>query len=401
MDFKGSKEIFMRLQQAREDLFTGKIVVENHTHKEEYWEIYLSLGRTFWVTGNYHRVRRWLRVLRQNCPQLLSKEWMEIASEAEAKQPDQEYIWELSLLEKAIEKSTISLVEAQEIVRTYINENFSSVIDYAEIQCQFISLKDLPSQFLLLDADHIEESSFAEYTKQHKHIHASLQNLPFKFSLDLAPEIKSLETLKTKVSENAFQALTKYLTGKNTLRDIAVSMNRGCDVVLQSLIPLFQSNIISFREVNDFAFPSKNKPQVSTPSQSKYSSSLGLIACIDDSPVIGEQIKAILKPLGYEVLTILDPTKEFSKLLTAKPDLIFLDLIMPNTNGYEICTYLRKTSQFRDLPIVMLTGHDGIVDKLRAKVAGSTDFLSKPPKAEEVRKAVKEHLEKALTSVSQ
>jgi two-component system, chemotaxis family, response regulator PixG len=79
------------------------------------------------------------------------------------------------------------------------------------------------------------------------------------------------------------------------------------------------------------------------------------------------------------VFSILDPLQSLTTLLQKKPKLIFLDLVMPNTNGYELCSFLRKSPLFKELPIVMLTGHDGVIDRLRAKVAGSTDFLGKPP----------------------
>ena len=57
---------------------------------------------------------------------------------------------------------------------------------------------------------------------------------------------------------------------------------------------------------------------------------------------------------------------------------------MPNTNGYEICSQLRKLSFFKNTPIVILTGNDGIIDRVRAKMVGSTDFLGKPAQTDKV-----------------
>ena len=65
---------------------------------------------------------------------------------------------------------------------------------------------------------------------------------------------------------------------------------------------------------------------------------------------------------------------------------------MPNTNGYEICTRLRKVSAFRHTPIVILTGNDGVIDRVRAKVVGATDFLTKPIQAELVLEIAKKYL---------
>jgi two-component system, chemotaxis family, response regulator PixG len=87
-------------------------------------------------------------------------------------------------------------------------------------------------------------------------------------------------------------------------------------------------------------------------------------------------------------------------LLARKPNLIFLDLVMPSTNGYEICSQLRKLSYFRDTPIVILTGHDGIVDRVRAKLVGASDFLSKPADAETVLSVIRKHLQEEAEPAS-
>jgi chemotaxis family two-component system response regulator PixG len=80
-------------------------------------------------------------------------------------------------------------------------------------------------------------------------------------------------------------------------------------------------------------------------------------------------------------------------MLARKPDVIFLDLVMPNTNGYEICAQLRKLSFFRNTPILILTGNDGIVDRVRAKLVGASDFLNKPVDAGIVLSVIRKHLE--------
>ncbi|NJR66581.1 MAG: response regulator [Leptolyngbyaceae cyanobacterium CRU_2_3] len=83
-------------------------------------------------------------------------------------------------------------------------------------------------------------------------------------------------------------------------------------------------------------------PQIIAPTPAKT-----LIACIDDSPLIGETITQILCPMGYEVLTILEPLQSIAALLERKPSLIFLDLVMPSTNGYELCTFYAKPLCFK------------------------------------------------------
>jgi two-component system, chemotaxis family, response regulator PixG len=117
-----------------------------------------------------------------------------------------------------------------------------------------------------------------------------------------------------------------------------------------------------------------------------------LIACIDDSPAIGQIMESILSSQGYEVLSILNPLQGISILLERKPDLIFLDLVMPNTNGYELCTFLRKTTSFQETPIIILTGNDGVIDRVRAKLTGASEFLGKPPEPQKVLQMVHKYL---------
>jgi two-component system, chemotaxis family, response regulator PixG len=91
-----------------------------------------------------------------------------------------------------------------------------------------------------------------------------------------------------------------------------------------------------------------------------------------------------LEPQGYDVLAINDPLHGIAMLLSHKPDLILLDLVMPSTNGYELCNFLRKTTVFQRTPIVILTSRDKVVDRMRAKQVGSSDFLSKPPEPDKL-----------------
>ena len=63
-----------------------------------------------------------------------------------------------------------------------------------------------------------------------------------------------------------------------------------------------------------------------------------------------------------------------------------------NSNGYEICSRLRKVAAFRDTPIVILTGNDGVIDRVRAKVVGATDFLTKPVESELVLEVAQKYL---------
>jgi two-component system, chemotaxis family, response regulator PixG len=102
------------------------------------------------------------------------------------------------------------------------------------------------------------------------------------------------------------------------------------------------------------------------------------IACIDDSPTILNEMNRFLGSDEFEVVTIDDPLKALMKIIRLEPDIILLDVGMPNIDGYKLCALIRKYSAFKDTPIVMVTGNKGLIDRAKAKLAGATDYMTKP-----------------------
>ena len=119
-----------------------------------------------------------------------------------------------------------------------------------------------------------------------------------------------------------------------------------------------------------------------------------LALCVDDSPLVCEGFKKILNELGYSFLGIQDPLKAIPLLLKKKPDFIFLDLIMPVTNGYELCSQLRKIPAFQDIPIIMLAVKNNFTDRIRAKIVHSNGFIVKPARKDVVIDLVTKYLPK-------
>jgi two-component system, chemotaxis family, response regulator PixG len=117
-----------------------------------------------------------------------------------------------------------------------------------------------------------------------------------------------------------------------------------------------------------------------------------LIACVDDSIYIYKSLEKILSKRGYRSVGVQDPLKIIPTLIKTKPDLIFLDLLMPITNGYEVCKQIRKTPSLKNIPIVILTGKEGSIDRLHAKFVGANGFISKPVRAESILKMIDKHL---------
>jgi twitching motility two-component system response regulator PilG len=102
------------------------------------------------------------------------------------------------------------------------------------------------------------------------------------------------------------------------------------------------------------------------------------IACIDDSQAVLNSIRHFLDEKTFAVVMINDPVKALMQIIRSKPDLILLDVEMPNLDGYELCSLLRRHSSFKNTPIIMVTGRTGFIDKAKAKIVRASGYLTKP-----------------------
>jgi twitching motility two-component system response regulator PilG len=102
------------------------------------------------------------------------------------------------------------------------------------------------------------------------------------------------------------------------------------------------------------------------------------ILCIDDSVTICRAVEYILHNHSYQIMAVSSPIKALSLIFQHKPDLVLCDIAMPELDGYELCAMLRKSSAFAKVPIIMLTGRDGFIDRVKARMVGATEYLTKP-----------------------
>jgi twitching motility two-component system response regulator PilG len=120
-----------------------------------------------------------------------------------------------------------------------------------------------------------------------------------------------------------------------------------------------------------------------------------LVMAIDDSPIIRTVIEHTLARVGIRVIAFADGPNALRALQEQRapvPDLLLLDIDLPRMTGYEIVDLLRSASAYRDIHIVMLSGHNGILDKVRSRIAGAQDYIRKPFKASDLAKLVCDRL---------
>ena len=102
------------------------------------------------------------------------------------------------------------------------------------------------------------------------------------------------------------------------------------------------------------------------------------ILVIDDEPEITQIIEAFLENAGHQITTENSSVMGIERAKELKPDLILLDIMMPNMDGYEICDELKKSDSTLDIPVIFLTGKDSRDDKGRSFQVGGDMFVKKP-----------------------
>jgi two-component system, chemotaxis family, response regulator PixG len=432
VDVNGLTKLVQNLKVLQVKDATGKLTIAlANLPAEPLWHVFFNQGQILWIVSREHRMRGWLRAIKQGAPQLLTESWLAKMTEMIAIAQLEDYCWELQLLNQAIQRQAITQQQAQTVIQTRLQELCLSLADGSQLSLTWlVSPQETESIVTGVAVDQVLKPVLELCQQWRTQLAPELQAASLQLSLNHALVILQPDRLAQKVPAQAYPLLTRLLNGRSSLWDIAQQMQKPIIPLLQSLLPLFKEQMVQLREIPDLKIqPPKHSPTPTpTPQRAEtlkattagddrsvapiksmpsslHSSSAtvasragqesarrSIIACIDDSPTVAKELEAILKPMGYELLHIIDPVQGVSNLLKHKPALIFLDVMMPNINGYEFCTFLRKTAAFKDIPIVMLTSHNGLFDRMRAKNVGSSDFMSKPPSPNKVAMIVNKFL---------
>jgi two-component system, chemotaxis family, response regulator PixG len=389
-----------------EQRFTGKIVI---SQRESRVRIYLSNEKLLWVQDKKHFRRRWHRALEKYCAEHQSAKALALLQEL-----DDYHQLSQALARQKIEqnqvKAAIAEVATECLFELFVLQSLTQKLMWTIEQSARVedaanlALSAEESKVIILQADLLGKQWQS----------AELGNyLP-----SLSPIIEQ---------EQMYGAIEmpipkSYLQGQHTLWDIAAKMQTSIILITRSLVNLEKQNIIRFQQIpdlpettngkvftsllpsqsksrDDVSFTSENSNrsraavnQGKNPAKSSFDPSKPIIACIDDSPVLAHSVKKILASVGYQSMIISEPMAGMGLLAKYRPNLILLDLLMPTVNGYSVCKFLRETSLFKTTPIIILTSKDTIVDRTRAKLAGATDFLTKPPEPQELLQVIRLHL---------
>ncbi len=116
------------------------------------------------------------------------------------------------------------------------------------------------------------------------------------------------------------------------------------------------------------------------------------IVVVDDSKTIRRTAVMLLEREGAEVATAADGFEALSVIADNRPDVVFVDVMMPRLDGYQTCALVKANAAFRATPIIMLSSKDGLFDIAKGRMVGSEEYITKPFTRDELIAAAKRHL---------
>lgn len=124
------------------------------------------------------------------------------------------------------------------------------------------------------------------------------------------------------------------------------------------------------------------------------------VVVVDDSKTILRTAEALLSEQGCWVVTASDGFESLAKIASFKPDVIFVDIMMPRLDGYQTCALIKANRQYREIPVVMLSSKDSIFDMARGRLAGSDKYLTKPFTKQDLLTAIYTHVSLGDTGIA-
>lgn len=356
-------ELGQRTGQLFVESYSSSIGASTGTHPTprspagQSWYVFCFNGQIIYATqsaGSLFRLRDYLR--RYKAEKALDK--IEVPYMASTNAPEYGYLWAL------LEQHILTPAQGRNIIHSMIHETLFDLLSLHQGSFTFEMGSALAPQLTSLEINSLL-AKIVKQVQQWKQFHPHIQ------SPNQCPVISDPRELQVALPVNTFNTLKRWADGRTSIRQMARYLNRDVLTVAKAIYPFVQQGLVQlfFESVS----PANNKKEWSS-----GKTKVPRVVCIDDDNVIRKTVESILNEHGYQATGISSPLTALSLVFQLKPDLILCDIAMPELDGHEICAMLRSSSAFRQTPIVMLTGIDGFIDRVQARMAGATEYITKP-----------------------
>jgi twitching motility two-component system response regulator PilG len=360
-----------RVVEALKDIIqqelSGQLIIKDALDPSITWEAYFGNGKLHFATSTLGQKERLTYLTRHHHPDFN-------LSEFTIGQSDYKFIchqWQ---------SGRLSLQQVRQLAFTSTQEAFVHIMAIGNAEMEFNLDAHLDVLILSASVQQIitpVKQLIWQWQKIRPHITSPLVRV-YLSNIDSLYKLLWQQLQSTKAIESYQAALTQNLC----LYSTANQLNINVQELSHMLLPLIRNR----------------SAQISSYGQ-KQDEERPLIACIDDSQTVQNSVKLTLEAQGYEVIGLLKPAQAMTKLIRTHPMLILMDISMPDINGYELCQLLRKSPNFKHVPILMLSSRDGLFDKLKAKMVGADDYMTKPFTPTDLVNLVNKYISQALVNV--
>ncbi len=359
-------KIVEALKEIIQQELSGRLTIRDTLDGATTWEAYFGNGKLHFATSTLGQKERLVYLTKHHHPDFN-------LSEFAVGQSDYKFIchqWQ---------SGKLSLQQVRQLAFTSTQEAFVHIMAMGNAEMEFDL--DITLDVLILSASVQQviapvKQLIWQWQKIRPHITSPLVRV-YLSDIDSLYKLLWQQLQSTKAIESYQSALTQNLC----LYSIANQLGINVQELSHMLLPLVRNRsaqISSYGHKQDEERP--------------------LIACIDDSQTVQNSVKLTLEAHGYEVIGLLNPAQAMTKLIRTHPMLILMDITMPDINGYELCQLLRKSPNLKHVPILMLSSRDGLFDKLKAKMLGANDYMTKPFRPTELVNMVNKYVSQALVN---
>ena len=352
------------LQHILTKKVSGRLTLGLPGDSHTFWRLHVGEGQLHYAgsaLGSYDRLRY---VLHHYLPHLL-EDLPETLQQSE-------YDW----LQQTWQDGNLSFNELRMLLQRLSQDALIQVLSLPQASFQFdrnIGLSSILVSMPFKDLVSSQSKIIRLWRALHPLIDSPLQRV--KLVSNPVFSKKQLEGLQLLRNSSAVTNVPEILTQERSFYDLATTFNLDLTTLVRALYPLLKTGNLEL------------SPYLKTAPSDRP-----LIVCIDDSATVQRNVQLILETFGYQVKGITDPLSALSSLGREVPHLILLDINMPQLDGYSLCRMLRQCSALKEIPIIMLTGRDTILDKVRAKLLGATGYMTKPFQPQELADKIAEYI---------
>ncbi len=382
--------LLQQINFCSEKRFTGKLCVTGFDGNNidnfdgNCWNIYFYRGRLVGDSAGIHPIRRLRRQLSQQEVELPGNSGDVFFSAEELEEPN------FLVIKRLLKENHIDREQAEKII---IGSLVEVLFDIQHFEERALIKKKSPPVYIL-QASPNEHSLVPEILIKSEAIlekvatsfQAWCQQGLIKYSPNLTPGVDDYAKLQKFLPVKTYEKIVCILDGEQTLRDIAVKIGEDIEPIMKTVLKYCQVKAVSLSLMPDIDI-SKKRLVTAISHKSQDSLIFGDVKSLENNVLIAhlssnelevKTIQTIVENAGHGYINLQEASQIFLTFLKYQPALILVDNLTSNVNSHGFCSQLRRSSKFKNTPIIFLSNDRGLMSWVRDRTSHPNEYISKP-----------------------